>query len=57
MYDKNTRILYMLERLLEKSEFSKEEIQEMFRIDSRTFERDIATLRTYFSHRMGSMGD
>lgn len=57
MYDKNTRILYMLERLLEKSEVSKEEIQEMFRIDSRTFERDIATLRTYFSHRMGSMGD
>ena len=37
MYDKNTRILYMLERLLEKSEVSKEEIQEMFRIDSRTY--------------------
>lgn len=57
MYDKNTRILYMLERLLQRSEVTKDEIQEMFGVDSRTFERDIATLRAYFSQRVGGLGD
>ena len=53
MYDKSTRILYVLEQLIQKNEVKKDEIQEIFQIDSRTFERDIATLRTYLGQRIG----
>ena len=52
MYDKSTRVLYLLQQLLEGRTVNKSEIQALFEIDSRTFERDIATLRTYFGQRM-----
>ena len=55
MYDKSTRILYILEQLIQRNEIKKDEIQEMFQIDSRTFERDIASLRAYFGQRIGSL--
>lgn len=57
MYDKSTRILYVLQQLMQGIEVKKEEIQDIFQIDSRTFERDIATLRTYFGQRIGSLED
>ncbi|WP_195514081.1 helix-turn-helix transcriptional regulator [Turicibacter sanguinis] len=57
MYDKSTRILYVLEQLLKKNEVKKDEIQEMFKIDNRTFERDIATLRSYLGQRIGCLED
>ena len=57
MYDKSTRILYVLEQLIQRNEVKKDEIQEIFQIDSRTFERDIATLRTYLGQRIGSLED
>lgn len=57
MYDKSTRILYVLEQLIKRNEVKKDEIQEMFQIDNRTFERDIATLRTYLGQRIGFLGD
>lgn len=52
MYDKNTRVLYMLQQLLQKNRIEKENIQNIFQIDSRTFERDIATLRTFLSQNI-----
>lgn len=55
MYDKSTRILYILEQLIQRNEIKKDEIQEIFQIDSRTFERDIASLRVYFGQRIGSL--
>lgn len=39
MYDKSTRILYVLEQLIQRNEVKKDEIQDMFQIDNRTFER------------------
>ena len=52
MYDKSTRVLYMLQQLLQKNMIEKENIQNLFQIDSRTFERDIATLRTFLSQNI-----
>ena len=52
MYDKSTRVLYMLQQLLQKNMIEKEKIQNLFQIDSRTFERDIATLRTFLSQNI-----
>lgn len=52
MYDKSTRVLYMLQQLLQKNRIEKENIQNLFQIDSRTFERDIATLRTFLSQNI-----
>lgn len=52
MYDKSTRVLYMLQQLLQKNRIEKEKIQNLFQIDSRTFERDIATLRTFLSQNI-----
>ena len=52
MYDKSTRVLYMLQQLLQKNRVEKENIQNLFQIDSRTFERDIATLRTFLSQNI-----
>lgn len=57
MYDKSTRILYVLEQLIQRNEVKKDEIQDMFQIDNRTFERDIASLRAYFGQRIGSLED
>ena len=51
MYDKNTRVLYMFQQLLQDNKLYKEEIRKLFQIDNRTFERDIATLRTFLSNR------
>ena len=52
MYDKSTRVLYMLQQLLQNNMIQKENIQNLFQIDSRTFERDIATLRTFLSQNI-----
>lgn len=52
MNDKSTRVLYMLQQLLQKNRIEKENIQNLFQIDSRTFERDIATLRTFLSQNI-----
>lgn len=52
MYDKSTRVLYMLQQLLHKNMIEKENIQKLFQIDSRTFERDIATVRTFLSQNI-----
>lgn len=52
MYDKNTRVLYMFQQLLQDNKLYKEEIRKLFQIDNRTFERDIATLRTFLSQRI-----
>ncbi|MDE5977384.1 MAG: WYL domain-containing protein [Turicibacter sp.] len=45
----------MLQQLLQKNVLEKENIQQLFQIDSRTFERDIAALRAYFSQRIGTL--
>ena len=42
----------MLQQLLQKNRVEKENIQNLFQIDSRTFERDIATLRTFLSQNI-----
>ena len=53
MYDKSTRVLYLLQELLVGKVVKKSQWMQELEIDDRTFERDIATLRAYLSQRVG----
>lgn len=54
MYDKSTRVLYLLQELLVGKVVKKSQWMQELEIDDRTFERDIATLRAYLAQRVGN---